>query len=152
MSNRTRGFGLHSILEREVYVQRVGFVSQQTALGIALGYLMGAGLLALMAPIFTQFIHLQIGAPVVEPTLIFVTVTLGVGVTLLAGLLPAFSASRVMPLEALRPSVAEIGQRTAGAGAVIGACLIALAGLGLISGNMGLTALGGLMFDPKMTG
>jgi len=117
-----------------------------TLLGIALGYLMGAGLLVLMAPVFTQFIHLQIGAPVVKPILILVTVTLGVGVTLLAGLLPAFSASRVMPLEALRPSVAEIGQRTAGVGAVIGVCLIALAVLGLISGNMGLTALGGLMF------
>jgi putative ABC transport system permease protein len=73
-------------------------------------------------------------------------VTLGVGVTLLAGLLPAFSASRVAPLEALRPSIAETNQRTAGVGAVIGVCLIALAVLGLISGNMGLTALGGLMF------
>jgi putative ABC transport system permease protein len=117
-----------------------------TLLGIALGYLMGAGLLVLMAPILTQFLHVQMGLPVVRPALILVTVTLGIGVTLLAGLLPALSASRVTPLETLRPSVAETNQRMAGVGTVIGVCLIALAVLGLISGNMGLTALGGLMF------
>jgi len=67
-------------------------------------------------------------------------------VTLLAALLPAFSASSVTPLEALRPSVAGVIQRTAGVSAGIGVVLIALAVLGLVSGNMGLTALGGLMF------
>ncbi len=117
-----------------------------TVVGIVLGYLMGASLLALMAPILTQFVHLEMGLPVVRPVLILVTVILGVGVTLLAGLLPAFSASRVTPLEALRPSVAEVAQRTAGIGVVIGVGLIALAVLGLVSGHMGLTALGGLMF------
>jgi len=117
-----------------------------TAMGIVLGYLMGASLLALTAPILTQFVHLQMGLPVVRPALILVTVILGVGVTLLAGLLPAFSASRVTPLEALRPSVAGVIQRTAGVSAGIGVVLIALAVLGLVSGNMGLTALGGLMF------
>jgi putative ABC transport system permease protein len=117
-----------------------------TVIGIVLGYLMGASLIALMAPILTQFLHVQMGLPVVRPALILVTVTLGIGVTFLAGLLPALSASRVTPLETLRPSVAETNQRMAGVGTVIGVCLIALAVLGLISGNMGLTALGGLMF------
>jgi len=117
-----------------------------TVIGMALGYLMGASLLALMAPILTQFMHVQMGLPVVRPALVLVTVTLGIGITLLAGLLPALSASRVTPLEALRPSVAGTTQRTAGVGTVIGVCLIALAALGLISGHMGLTALGGLMF------
>jgi len=117
-----------------------------TVIGMALGYLMGASLLALMAPLLTRFIHLQMGLPVVQPTLVLVTVMLGIGVTLLAGLLPAFSASRVTPLEALRPSVAEARRRLVGASTVIGAVLVVLAVLGLISGNMGLTALGGLMF------
>ncbi|MBI3360799.1 MAG: FtsX-like permease family protein, partial [Chloroflexi bacterium] len=117
-----------------------------TAVGIALGYLMGAGLLTLLGPVLTQFIHLQIGAPVVQPALIVVTVALGVGVTVLAGLLPALSASRLTPLEALRPSATEAGQRVLSVGVVIGVVLIVLAVLGLISGNTGLTALGGLMF------
>src|SRR5205823_10888846 len=117
-----------------------------TLIGIALGYLMGAGLLILEGAVFNQFLHLQIGAPVVEPSLIVMTIVLGVGVTLLAGLLPALNASRVTPLEALRPSAAEAAHRTIGKGTLIGAGLIGLAIVGLISGNVKLVAAGGLMF------
>jgi putative ABC transport system permease protein len=117
-----------------------------TMIGIALGYLLGVGLLALERPVISQFIHLQIGAPVVAPSLIIVTIGLGVGITLLAGLLPAWSASRVTPLEALRPAVAEALQRTFGTGTLIGSGLIVLAILGLISGKINLVATGGLLF------
>jgi putative ABC transport system permease protein len=117
-----------------------------TTVGIALGYLMGAGILKLMGPMMSEFLHVDMGGPVVQPGLIVMTVVLGVGVTLLAGLLPAINASRVTPLEALRPSTAEVVQRTARAGAITGIVLIALAVFALISGNVGLTALGGLLF------
>ena len=117
-----------------------------TVLGMVLGYLMGASLLAMTTPLLTQFLHLQMGLPVIQPMLILVTMALGIGVTLLAGLLPAFSASRMTPLEALRPSVAEARRRPVGAITVTGACLIVLAILGLISGNVGLIALGSLLF------
>jgi putative ABC transport system permease protein len=117
-----------------------------TLIGIALGYLMGAGLLVLMGSLWTQFLHLQLGAPVVTPSLIVVTLVLGVGVTLLAGLLPALSASRVTPLEALRPPAAETLRRPFGKGALAGVGLIGLAIVGLISGNIKLVATGGLLF------
>jgi putative ABC transport system permease protein len=117
-----------------------------TLLGMALGYLMGTAITVLMAPMLGQFLHLQIGAPVVSPALVVVTIALGVGVTLLAGLLPALSASRVTPLEALRPAVAQALQRTMGFGAVVGIIFIVLAAVGLASGSLGLTALGGLSF------
>jgi putative ABC transport system permease protein len=117
-----------------------------TTIGIFLGYLMGAGILRMMGPMLNQFMHLEMGAPVVEPGLVALTVVLGIGVTLLAGLLPAFSAARVTPLEALRPSTAEVAQRTARAGAITGLVFIVLAAFGLMSGNMGLTSLGGLLF------
>jgi len=117
-----------------------------TALGMALGYLMAAGLLVMMTPILEQFIHLQIGAPIVSPALVAMTITLGVGVTLLAGLLPALDASRVTPLEALRPATAEVVQRAIGVGAVLGAVLIVLAAIALVLGNTGLVAAGGLSF------
>src|SRR5262249_46760163 len=74
------------------------------------------------------------------------TIVLGVGITLVAGLLPAWSASRVTPLEALRPVVAEAFQRTFGKGTMIGIALIVLALLGLISGKINLVATGGLLF------
>ena len=117
-----------------------------TAIGITLGYLMGAGLLVLMGTVYSQFLHLQLGAPVVAPSLIVMTIVLGVGVTLLAGLLPALSASRVTPLEALRPVVAETQDRLFGTGPLTGAGLIGLAMVGLISGQIGLVAMGGLLF------
>lgn len=117
-----------------------------TLIGMALGYLMSAGLLALMRPMLMQFIHIETGPPVVQPSLVVATVTLGIGVILLAGLIPALSASHVAPLEALRPSVADKPSRRLGAGTITGACFVALAVLALASGNMGLTALGGLLF------
>jgi putative ABC transport system permease protein len=114
--------------------------------GISLGYLVGTGLILAMSPLMNQFMHLQINTPLIDPRLVITTTVLGIGVALVAGLLPAFSASRVTPLEALRPSVAEMVQRTALIGTIIGAVLIVLAVLAVISGNIGLVALGGMMF------
>ena len=125
-----------------------GFVqgSVGTLVGMTLGYFSGAGLLSAMKSMYAQFLHVELGAPVIEPALIVVTVALGVGVTIVAGLLPALGASRVTPLEALRPSVSETVQRVARVSVFIGVILIVLAVLGLFSGNVGLTALGGLSF------
>jgi putative ABC transport system permease protein len=117
-----------------------------TLAGMTLGYLLGVGMLSWMSPVMNQFMNLDMGPPVIESNLVIVTVTLGIGVTLFAGLLPAISASRVTPLDALRPSVAEIGQRTSRVGAVAGIVLIVMAVLGLMSGDVGLTTLGGLLF------
>ncbi len=86
------------------------------------------------------------GPPVVELGLILTTILLGIGVTLLAGLLPALSASRVTPLEALRPEIGDTQQRIPRTSTIVGAVLILLAIFGLISGNVGVTALGGLLF------
>lgn len=117
-----------------------------TLAGMSLGYLMGAGLLKLMSPIMNQFLHLSMGAPVVGMELVLTTILLGIGVTLLAGLLPALSASRVTPLEALRPEIGDSRQRISRASTIVGLIFIVLAIFGLLSGQVGLTALGGLLF------
>jgi len=117
-----------------------------TLSGMVLGYLMGAGLLQLMSPVMNQFLHLSMGAPIVEPGLILTTLLLGIGVTLVAGLLPALSASRVTPLEALRPEIGETRQRISRISTIVGIAFIILAILGLLSGQVGLAALGGLLF------
>ena len=116
-----------------------------TAVGMGLGYLAGVGLLGLFAGLLQTFVHLSIGGPVISPALILVTITLGVGVTLLAGLLPAFSATRVTPLDALRPASAEVERRSVGRGAILGGVLVVAALLALISGNLGLAGLGSLL-------
>jgi len=117
-----------------------------TAIGMVLGYLLSVSLFTWMAPVMQQFVHMEVSLPVVQPVVILETLLLGIGITIVAGLLPALSASRTTPLEALRPSVAEVRRRAFDAKTVIGAVLIVLAALGLVSGVMSLTALGGLLF------
>jgi len=117
-----------------------------TVIGMLLGYLLGAGLLVLMGSLLSQFIHMEIGTPVVQPGLIALTLALGVGVTLLAGLLPAVTASRVTPLEALRPTAAAPQRRSFDRSMLAGAILLGLAIAGLLSGQVQLVATGGLLF------
>ena len=74
------------------------------------------------------------------------SVVLGVGVTLLAGLLPALSASRVTPLEVLRPMAGDKAQRIGRGITIAGAVMIVAAIVGLLSGNFAAVALGGLLF------
>jgi putative ABC transport system permease protein len=118
-----------------------------SAIGLLLGYLFGAGIVQLMGPMIGQFIHIKMGTPVVSPMLVVTSVLLGVGITVLSGLIPASNASKITPMDALRPSVAEVEyKRRAGAGFIAGLVMIGLALLALASGNMGLISLGGLLF------
>lgn len=117
-----------------------------TLLGMGIGYVLGLGMLALFSTAMESFLHLRFGAPVVEPALVVTTLVLGVGVTLLSGLLPALSASHVTPLEALRPEVAavETARRRWSKGTLAGIVLLVAAAGTLFTHNIGLVALGGL--------
>ncbi len=117
-----------------------------TAVGILLGYLMAAGLLKGMQSILENLMRTSVSGPSLEWWVYVLAVGLGVGITLLAGLFPALAAMRVSPLEALRPSLAEVERRRAGRGAIVGAVLIVVAFLTLLPGNLGLAALGILLF------
>ncbi|GJQ53010.1 MAG: ABC transporter permease [Anaerolineaceae bacterium] len=118
-----------------------------TAVGIFLGYLMGAGIVKAMTPIMSQFLNLKIGEPVVTPTLIAVSILLGVGVTVAAGLFPALSASKVTPLEALRPSANEkLFEGRTSKSAVGGAVIIILTLIAILSGRAELIMPGGFFF------
>ncbi len=118
-----------------------------TAAGLVLGYGMGWLALAAVSQIGRQLLNIQVGAPVVTPGLVVLSVTVGVGVTLLAGLLPARAASRVTPLEALRPSIGALAwRRIAGLSFWAGVVLLAGAAAALVTGNAGLLALGSFLF------
>lgn len=116
-----------------------------TAIGIGLGYLMGIAITAGTSSIIKQLMNIEMTA-VVQPSLVVVSVALGVGVTLFAGLLPAFGASRVTPMEALRPSLSDVMQRISRIGTIAGAVMIVIAIVGLLTGNFALVALGGVLF------
>jgi putative ABC transport system permease protein len=118
-----------------------------TSAGLVLGYGFGAGLLGLLGRTFEQYMHVRVGAPVVSPALLVAAVVVGVGLTLVAGLLPALKAGRVSPMEALRPPVAEVvSARTEGKTFLVGAVMVGLALVILLSHNLGLLALGGVLF------
>jgi len=116
-----------------------------TAIGIGLGYLLGVLITTGTGSIMKNIMNIEI-SPVVEPSLVIVSIALGVGVTLFAGLLPALSASRVQPLEAIRPTLGETMQRVSRVGTIIGAVMITIALAGLLVGNFALVALGGFLF------
>jgi putative ABC transport system permease protein len=68
-------------------------------------------------------------------------------VTVVAGLIPAFNASRVTPLEALRPSTAEATvKREAGYGFVAGIVIASLSVAAIFSGRAAFIIPGGLFF------
>lgn len=117
-----------------------------TGLGLLLGYLLAVGSTVLMQPIFTEYLRFELGGPVFSTGSLITAVFLGIGVTVAGGLYPAIAASRVMPLEALRPVIATVQQHTAGRGATVGAIFILAAIASLISGNSGLAGLGALLF------
>lgn len=118
-----------------------------SAVGLLLGYAMAYGVLKLAQGPLSTFVNIKLGAPVVEPGLVMLSLLLGVGVTVLAGLLPAWSASRVTPLEALRPTVAEVEQkRQAGRGFWAGVVILVLTALAILSGQSALILPGGILF------
>ena len=139
-ANRATIFGI--ILSEGLIQGVVG-----TALGLILGYGLAAGSLAAMEPVMHRFVNAQFGSPIVSPGLVIGSVVIGIGMTLLAGLLPAMSASRVTPLEALRPAVGAVSfRRLAGVGFWAGVTLIALAVVALLTRNMALISIGGVLF------
>lgn len=118
-----------------------------TGLGLLLGYLFGWGAIRVAEPFMSQFVNLSLGNPVISPLLLFGSIFLGVGVTVIAGLIPAFAASNVTPLEALRPAAAEMHHgRQTGFGFVGGAFIILLTVLAILTGNPTLIIPGGLFF------
>lgn len=118
-----------------------------TLLGLLLGYLAGVGMLWALEPIMFQFLNLKMGTPVISPLILTVSVLLGVGVTVFAGLIPAIRASHITPLEALHRSGAELEfAQGLGRWFVAGAALVVLAVLALFSGQTTLMAPGGVLF------
>jgi len=118
-----------------------------TAIGLLLGYGLGALVVKLMGGIMAQYLNVHVASPVVSVVVLVGSIVVGVGVTVVAGLYPAVSASRVTPLEALRPSVAEVSfKRMAGFGFWTGLVLIVTGVAALLTKTLAYISLGGIMF------
>lgn len=118
-----------------------------SAVGLLLGYLLAVGIINVAQGPISTFINLQLGTPVFSPALVGVSILLGVGVTVLAGLIPAWNASRITPLEALRPSLVEAEfNRGAGRGFFVGAGILVLTAAAILTGQAALIVPGGILF------
>jgi putative ABC transport system permease protein len=118
-----------------------------SVIGLLLGYLMAIGVLKVAQGPVSAFINVKLGLPVIEPGLVILSILLGVGVTVVAGLLPAWNASRVAPLEALRPSAAEVEfKRQTGRGFWLGVVILILTVFAILSGQAALILPGGILF------
>jgi putative ABC transport system permease protein len=118
--------------------------------GTGLGLLAGYAFAKLMAPLLGQvmdiFFHTPFGDAAFALPNFLLSIGLGIGIPLLSGLIPARSATRVTPLDALRPAAAGAARHTAGRRALSGGILFVLAFLGLLSGLPALSGLGMVLF------
>lgn len=117
-----------------------------TLAGLAAGYLMVVGLNAVVSPVARELWQLDLAQPAFPVRIFLTPVVLGIGVTVLGGLQPALTATRITPLEALRPILPASERVTSRNKAIAGLVLIALAAAGLLSGNTGLVSLGAVVF------
>ena len=123
----------------------------QGVIGTTLG-LIGGFFLALLAirgldPILNDMMNIDIGAPTISPVSVIGSIAIGIGVTLMAGLLPAISAGRVTPLEALRPSIGKVSlRRLAGIGFWAGVVMLGLAMASLLTEQLAFMSLGTVLF------
>jgi putative ABC transport system permease protein len=116
-----------------------------SVLGLGIGILVGAGLAA-AAGSFLSDGALQLAGLAVPPSAVIAAFAVGVGVTVLAALMPAVRASRIPPVAALRESATPdrpLTRMTIGGAAVLAVGGTAL-GLGL-TGNLGEANLWGVL-------
>lgn len=130
-----------------ILVESLVLGAMGSAIGLLLGFGLGRLVVAAVSPMMRQFLNLKIPPPGLMPGLALAAIAAGVGITLLASLLPARAASRVTPLEALRPAIGAASLRKlTGVGFWTGVILLVLAVAALVTGNPGLLSLGSLLF------
>lgn len=116
-----------------------------TAIGLGLGVLLALLLTASIGGLYQQFRSGLALSLSFNAMALLVSVLAGV-LTVLAGCyLPARSAARVSPIEALRPTTTGVLRRTARVGLAIGVTLLVLAVLLLLAGSE-TAALGAMLF------
>jgi putative ABC transport system permease protein len=117
-----------------------------TALGLLAGWGLASGLMAAMGPVFESVMHLHVPSPKFSTSTWITSILLGVGVTVVAALLPARAAGRVTPLEAMRPQLGQVYERRVGRRAWVGVGLVVASLFGLTTGSPSLVGLGAVVF------
>ena len=117
-----------------------------TGLGIVLGGAFAMWLLKAMAPLYESLLRVSIGGIIFTADNFFSALALGVGITITSAMLPALTASRITPMEALRPATGEGAEQATGRRAVIGVAIMLLSMVVMLSGTASMAALGSFTF------
>lgn len=127
----------------------------QGVLGTALGLLAGWGFAILasrsLSGVVGDLMHFEMPPPSFSPGTWLAAITLGVGITVLSAVLPARAASRITPLDALRPQVGDVYEAAATKRAWVGLALIVLAVAGMASGVDALILAGAFLMLTGMS-
>jgi putative ABC transport system permease protein len=102
-------------------------------LGLGLGVVFAVGLQSLMAGLGLE---LPPGNTTVEVRTIVAALTVGIGVTVVASIVPARRASRVAPVEAMRGS-STVGPESLGRRTAVGVALTVVGGVAIVVGLAG---------------
>lgn len=117
-----------------------------TVLGLLAGWGLAAAAMAGINNVYAGLLNLPKSSAVFTPGNFAVSIALGIGVTVLAALIPARAASRITPLEALRPQLGDVHEPAAKRRAWVGLALTAAALAGLLSGEPGFVGVSALLF------
>ncbi|WP_367138095.1 MULTISPECIES: ABC transporter permease [Streptomyces] len=171
VAQRTREIGLMRAIGssrrqilRSVLVEAVLLGVVGSVLGIGGGIALAVGLMELMG---SMGMKLDLGELTIKAATPVVGLAIGVLVTVLAALLPAFKATRISPMSALRDAGTPADGKAGKVRATIGVLLTALGGLALVaaakaddakagSGMLGigvfLTLVGFIVVGPLLAG
>jgi putative ABC transport system permease protein len=132
---RTLGASRRQVL-RSVVLEglAVGLVASLS--GLALGYLVAKGLNAMFVAFGVDLPHTGL---IIAPRTVLVSLLVGTGITVGAGLIPALRATRVPPISAVREGAAAIPSRLAG---YTTALALTIGGIGATGIGFGLFANG----------
>jgi len=113
-----------------------------TVAGLVLGTLLAYGLIGAYGAFASQLVNITVGGPKFQLSSLITAIVLGIGVTVLGALSPAFAASRITPLEALRPQIGEVEERQRGRRAWVGVAILVASALAMISRNSNAVGAG----------
>jgi putative ABC transport system permease protein len=138
---RTLGASRKQVM-RSVVVEGLALGVIASAIGLIVGYGVAKGMITLVDALG---VDLPKGHTVVESRTVFVSMALGIGITVLASVLPARRATRVPPIAAVREGATlpptRIAEQSRNAGAVVTAASLVALALGVFAGGIGTAAL-----------
>jgi len=136
-----RKFVMRTILYEGLILAVLG-----TALGILLGFGFAYGAKVGMASLFDSLMGRPLGELRFSLMTYAVSIIFGLGVPLVSVLLPARGASKITPLEAMRPTTISQEAAIKRSRLIIGLICLVLGIAGLLSGEFPLMALGIMIF------